>query len=76
MDTDSIETVSLKELQTRLLTAYGALDGKFSEDVKRALQFALALTIIMINEAPGLTQMLAADLTARLMLMRAGKGDA
>ena len=76
METDSIETVSLKELATRLLTAYGMLDDKFSQDVRRAVQFAIALTIIMINEAPGLTQILAADLAARLMLLRTEKGDA
>ncbi len=73
---DTVESISLKELQMRLLTAYSMLDNKFSADVRKALQFAIALTIIMITEAPGLTQMMAADLTARLMLMRAGKGDA
>lgn len=76
MTDDAIESISLKELQMRLLTAYSMLDNKFSADVRKALQFAIAITIIMITEAPGLTQMMAADLTARLMVMRAGKGDA
>jgi hypothetical protein len=73
---DTIESISLKELQTRLLTAYGVMDNKFSADVRKALQFAIVMTIIMINEAPGLTQMLASHLAAQLMLLRAEKGDA
>jgi len=76
IDDGVIENVSLQELNTRLLTAYGMLDDKFSQDVRRALQFAIALTIVMIGDAPGLVQMIAGDLAARIMTVKAKQGDA